>query len=67
MTPVQFRNALARLDLSQVALAHLVGADPRTVRRWALGERSIPEPVAIIVRMLVAGAVTVDNVMAFRS
>jgi hypothetical protein len=35
MTPAQYRDALARLDLTQVAAARLLGIDDRTSRRWA--------------------------------
>lgn len=66
MTPTQFRTAISRLDLSQVGAARLVGADPRTARRWALGERQIPECVAILLRLLVAGKITVADVEAVR-
>jgi hypothetical protein len=33
MTPAQYRDALARLDLTQVAAARLLGIDDRTSRR----------------------------------
>jgi hypothetical protein len=35
MTPAQYRDALARLDLTQVAAARLLGINDRTSRRWA--------------------------------
>lgn len=66
MTAKQFQTALDRLGLSQVGAARLVGADPRTARRWALGERSVPEPVAILLRLMLAGKVTSDDVEAAR-
>lgn len=62
MTPNQFRTALDRLSLSQAAAASLVGADPRTGRRWALGERTVPECVAILLRLLMAGKITVADI-----
>ncbi len=62
MTPIQFRAALTRLDLSQVGAARLVGADERTARRWALGERAIPECVAILLRLLVAKKITIADI-----
>lgn len=62
MTPNQFRAAIGRLDLSQVKAAQLVGADPRTGRRWALGERPVPECVAILLRLLVKGKITMKDV-----
>ena len=55
MTSTQFRAALDRLALSQRGAARLFGADERTARRWALGERPIPSTVAILLRLMVAG------------
>lgn len=66
MTPNQFRAALDRLDLSQAGAASLVGADPRTGRRWALGERTVPECVAILLRLLMAGKITIADIEAAR-
>lgn len=62
MTPKQFQAAIDRLGLSQVGAARLFGADPRTARRWALGERSVPEPVAVLLRLMLAGKITADDV-----
>lgn len=62
MTTSQYRAALTRLDLSQVGAARLVGADPRTGRRWALGERPIPDCVAILLRLLLAKKITIKDV-----
>ncbi len=64
MTAKQFQAAIDRLGLSQVGAARLVGADPRTARRWALGERSVPGPVAIILRLMLAGKITADDIRA---
>jgi hypothetical protein len=66
MTANQFRAALDRLNLSQIGAARLFGTDPRTARRWALGERSIPECVAIVLRLLLAGKITVEDVEKVR-
>jgi hypothetical protein len=66
MTPNQYRHALDRLGLSQAGAAALVGADPRTGRRWALGERAVPECVAILLRLLVVGKITRDDIEAAR-
>jgi transcriptional regulator with XRE-family HTH domain len=57
MTANQFRAALDRLGLSQLGAARLFGADGRTARRWALGERSIPPTVAILIRLMLAGKI----------
>lgn len=64
VTAKQFQAAIDRLGLSQVGAARLFGSDPRTARRWALGERSIPEPVAIILRLMLAGKITADDIEA---
>ncbi len=66
MTPNQFRTALDRLGLSQAKAAALVGADPRTARRWALGEVGIPECVAILLRLMLAGKITIEDVERVR-
>jgi hypothetical protein len=62
MTAKQFQAAIDRLGLSQVAAARLFGSDPRTARRWALGERDVPECVAIVLRLLLAGKITIEDV-----
>lgn len=67
MTANQFRTALSRLGLSQAGAANLVGADPRTGRRWALGERQVPECVAILLRLLVAGKITIEDIDGARA
>ncbi len=62
MTANQFRAALDRLGLSQLEAARILDANGRTVRRWALGERSIPTGAAILLRLMVAGKITVKDV-----
>jgi DNA-binding transcriptional regulator YiaG len=66
MTSKQFQAAIDRLGLSQLGAARLFGADGRTARRWALGERSVPEPVAILLRLMLAGKITADDIEAIR-
>jgi DNA-binding transcriptional regulator YiaG len=46
MTATQFRAMLKRLKLSQRGAARLFEVDERTARRWALGERKVPETIA---------------------
>lgn len=62
MTSNQYRAALAKLGLSQLAAARLLQADGRTSRRWALGERSIPPTVAVLLRLLLKGKVTAADI-----
>jgi len=44
MTPTELRSTIAALSLTQGGAARLCGVDERTMRRWACGERAIPEP-----------------------
>ena len=62
MTSDQFRSALDGLALSQLGAARMFGVDPRTVRRWALGEREVPSPVAILLRLMAAGTITPEDI-----
>jgi DNA-binding transcriptional regulator YiaG len=48
----EFRAALAALGLSQVAAASALEVDERTVRRWTAGERAIPGPVRVALRLM---------------
>jgi transcriptional regulator with XRE-family HTH domain len=52
MKAEEYRQALKKLGLTQEGAAALVGSDPRTGRRWATGERSVPPPMATLVRLL---------------
>jgi hypothetical protein len=47
MTKRGYRTAIKTLGLSQVAAAKVLGIADRTSRAYALGERPVPEPVAI--------------------
>jgi transcriptional regulator with XRE-family HTH domain len=62
MTSNQFRAALKRLGLSQRGFAKLVGHDERTTRKWALDEAAVPPGIAILLRLMLAGKVTVEDV-----
>lgn len=64
MTANQYRAALAKLGLSQREAGRLLEVDERTSRRWALDERAIPQMAAILLRLLVAGKVTVKDIEA---
>lgn len=54
MTPSEYRAALAALGLTQAGAAELIGVNPRTSRRWALGESPIPQAVARLMAMMQA-------------
>jgi hypothetical protein len=53
MTKHDYRTALETLGLSQVAAAKVLGIADRTSRAYALGERPVPEPVALALRLLI--------------
>ena len=52
MTTDDYRNHLARLDLSQLAAGRMLGVDPRTARRFASGDQPIPPPYAMLLELM---------------
>ncbi len=66
MTANQFRLALDRLQLSQLEAARLFKSNGRTVRRWAIGERSVPTTVEIVIKLMLAGKITADDLRNLR-
>lgn len=64
MTANQFRAAIKRLGISQRALVRKLrlAKSERTARRWALGEAEVPECVAILLRLMLAGKITIEDV-----
>lgn len=65
MTAKQYKIAIERLGLSQVRTAELLGASGRSGQNWAAN--GPPEPVAIILRLMLAGKITADDVTAART
>lgn len=62
MSPDELVHALHALKLSQEGAARLIGHTGRGMRRWIAGDRSIPPTVAILIRLLVSGKITPDDV-----
>jgi hypothetical protein len=62
VTPEQYRAAIAKLDLSQVAAARQFKVAARTSRRWALGEARIPESVAMQLRTMIKHKIKPEDV-----
>jgi DNA-binding transcriptional regulator YiaG len=52
MTAADFRAVIARLGYGQRGFAEYVGANERTVRRWASGEQDIPPWVPVILGLM---------------
>lgn len=50
------------LGLSQLGAARLFGVGERTPRRWASEDATVPEPVAILLRLMLAGKITADDI-----
>ena len=63
MTPDEYRQAIERLGLSQVAAARLLGVDARTSRRSASGERDVSPPAVRFLRYLIATRKTGEQAM----
>jgi predicted transcriptional regulator len=69
VTPAELRANLLALDpvgMTQRKLAALLGRDERTIRHWLAGSRSISREVAILVRLLAAGRITIADIEAAR-
>ena len=58
MTPTEYREAIKSLGLSQVGASRLFGVDPRTSRRWAIGELPVPRAVALCLILMMAHGVS---------
>ena len=54
MDAEEYREALKRLNLSQVSGGKLLGVDARSSRRYISGERAIPPIAARTLRYLIA-------------
>lgn len=64
MTPDQIQAALNNLGLTQQQAARLFRHDERTMRRWVLGERGIPQGIAILLQLLLDGKVSQADIAA---
>jgi DNA-binding transcriptional regulator YiaG len=62
MTPAQFNRGLEVLGLSQAGFARIVGVTDRQCRRWISGENPLPPTAVKLVRLMLAGKVTAEDV-----
>ena len=67
MTSEQYRRALARLGLTQNGAARLFGIDDRTSRRYVSGDSAVPTAIVILLRLLLAGKLSTDDVARVNS
>jgi len=66
MTHTQFRKAIGHLGISQLGIARLFGEKPRTIRRWIAGHSRIPSTAVILIRALILGDLTKEQVEQLR-
>jgi hypothetical protein len=66
MTADQYRAALAKLGLSQEGAAFPLGIGKRTSQGYALGEYPVHQNVAVLLRLLLTGKITIKDVEAAR-
>jgi transcriptional regulator with XRE-family HTH domain len=52
MTPEEFKAERQRLGLTQAQLAKLIGLYPLTISKYERGDRAIPNPTAMLMRLL---------------
>ena len=64
MTPTDYRNTLAALGISQARFGRLVNVNKDTPTNWAMGRNEVPGAVALVLRALAAGVVTIDQLEA---
>ena len=61
MTAKQYRRALAELELSQAKMANRLGVSLRTSQNWALDQAPIHPCAAILLRLLLGGKISLDD------
>ena len=54
MTATQYRAAIKKLGLSQVAAGRWLGISKRQSQSYALGEYPVPKPVAKLLRLCIS-------------
>jgi hypothetical protein len=64
MSAAEFGFLLGAVELSQMGAARLFRVGPRSVRRWVAGEAPVPRPVAILLRLWVAGRIGFADINA---
>ena len=62
MTPAELRTILQHLGLTQAGAAAVLGVSERAVRAWADGFRNVPKPAAKLLRLMVDGSLTTEQV-----
>lgn len=66
MTPDAFRDALSRLNLTQVKAADLFEVTNRTVNRWATGRLAVPGAVEMALQVLIYAKINPEDYSEWR-
>jgi len=62
MSKRQYKEAIAALGLSQERAGDWLGISPRTSQGYAIGERPVPIPTVMLLRLLIELGITADDV-----
>ena len=62
----EFRAARKALGLTQAAMAAALESDLRTVQRWEAGERGVPGPVKVAIRLMRRAPTCIQDATAGR-
>jgi transcriptional regulator with XRE-family HTH domain len=65
MTPEHFRSTLSALGITQARLGRLLCLDKNTANRWATGSAPIPRAVALLLRLVEDGHVSIVALEGF--
>jgi len=60
----EFARTLDVLNFSQLRIAKLLNMSPRHIRRLRHGDRSVPHTVGLVLNLLVAGVISIDQAEA---
>lgn len=66
MTAEEFRESIAKLGLKQVDAAKLLGKNDRTIRRWLVDGIENDPTTVLLLKLMLAGDVTVDRVQELK-
>ena len=56
MTNIEFRIALAKLNMNYSEMARALRMSPRTTALWANGESRIPYPAELVIKQMLEAA-----------
>ena len=62
MTPTELRTILQHLCLTQAGVAAVLGVSERAVRAWIAGYRNVPAAEQKLLRLMLDGTVTAEQV-----